>query len=172
MTALETVESHDAFPELTKGFGFKVSGKRSGKGWFLGNGLLLLPQSATGWRHQQARLLLGRQWWLVGDSSRGPLRGFSQGTVSIGQASHARRGGAVSRAFWVKMMAGSSEVTSAKEESRDTGSLRYLPVGFRVRLVWIQIPDQPFISWVSLSTLCNILNQHLCLHKSRQPHVR
>ena len=33
------------------------------------------------------------------------------------------------------MMAGSSEVTSAKEESSDTGSLRYLPVGFRVRLV-------------------------------------
>ena len=99
VTALETVESHDAFPELTKGFGFQVFGKRSGKGWFLGNGLLLLPQSATGRRHQQARLLLGRQWWLVGDRPRGPLRGFSPGTVSIGQASHARSGGAVSRAF-------------------------------------------------------------------------
>lgn len=99
MTALEMVESHDTFPELTQGFGFEVSGKRSGKDWFLGNGLLLLPPSATGRRYQQARLLRGRQWWFVGDSPRGPLRGSSLGTVSIGQASNARRRGAVSRAF-------------------------------------------------------------------------
>lgn len=62
MTALETVESHDASPELTREFGFKVyEGEEQ-------EGLVSREQCAPSasvcyWsKTQQARLLLGRQW--------------------------------------------------------------------------------------------------------------
>lgn len=79
-------------------------GERGGKGWSLGNSLVLLPQSATGLSHQQARLLLGRS-----KGPKGHLRGFSPGIVSTGQARITWSRAATVRVFWVKMMAGSFE---------------------------------------------------------------
>ena len=100
MTALETVASHDASPELTRGFGFKIyKGEKQQE-------LVSREQFAhpAGLKHQQAWLLLGRH---DGQSiaecfvmvQREPLRNSSLGTVITRQTRTAHSSWVVIRVF-------------------------------------------------------------------------